>query len=87
MSKKVFIVSSSPRKNGNSDILAESFYKGVIDGGNEAVKINLRENKLKFCTGCMCCADGKRCVIDDFMNGLYDTVQNSDVLVFATPVY
>ena len=33
MSKKVFIVSSSPRKNGNSDILAESFYKGVIESG------------------------------------------------------
>lgn len=87
MGKKVFIVSSTLRKNGNSEILAEAFAKGAREAGNEVVKIDLREKELKFCTGCMYCADGKKCVLDDFVNGIYDEVQNSDVLVFATPVY
>jgi len=34
MSKKVLIISTSPRKNGNSETLADAFLKGVIDGGN-----------------------------------------------------
>ena len=34
MSKKIFIVSSTPRKNGNSDILAEEFARGAREAGH-----------------------------------------------------
>lgn len=85
--KKVFIVSSTPRKNGNSDVLAEEFARGARDAGNEVVKFDIRGKELKFCIGCLSCQSHKGCVLKDCMNDLYDTVQNSDVLVFATPVY
>ena len=44
MAKKVLIISSSPRKGGNSDMLCDEFMKGVLETGNEVEKIFLKEN-------------------------------------------
>lgn len=41
MAKKVLILSSSPRRNGNSDSLANEFMRGAVDAGNEVEKIFL----------------------------------------------
>ena len=45
MSKKVLILSGSPRKNGNSDILYDEFMKGARDSGNEVEKIRVSTKK------------------------------------------
>lgn len=87
MSKKVYIVSSTPRKNGNSQILAEEFARGAIETGHCVTKIDIRDLNLKFCIGCMYCQSHDKCVLDDDMNKLYTDIQSSDVLVFATPIY
>ena len=39
MAKKVLIISSSPRKGGNSDLLCDEFMKGALEAGNEVEKI------------------------------------------------
>lgn len=85
--KKVIVVSSSPRKGGNSEILAERFACGARDAGNEVKFVAVRDTGLKFCTGCMYCNSHEKCVLDDGMNALYDDFQNADVIAFATPVY
>ena len=85
--KKVVIVTSSPRKNGNSEILAQKFAEGAKSAGNEVKTIAVRDIGLKFCTGCLYCNTHDQCVLDDGMNALYESFQNADVLVFATPVY
>lgn len=87
MKKKVFIVSSTPRKNGNSDILADEFARGACDAGHTVTKVNIRDLSLKFCIGCMSCHRSGKCVLNDEMNGLYEKVRSADTLVFATPVY
>ena len=43
MSKKVLIISSSPRKGGNSDVLCDEFLKGAVDAGHNAEKIFLKD--------------------------------------------
>ena len=43
MAKKVLIISSSPRKGGNSDLLCDEFMKGAIEAGNEVEKIFLKD--------------------------------------------
>ena len=53
MNKKVLIISTSPRKNGNSEILADAFLKGTVDGGNTADKISLYDKSIGFCKGCL----------------------------------
>ena len=55
--KKVLIISASPRKNGNSDLLCDEFAKGAIEAGHEVEKIRLAEKKVGFCTGCYACQD------------------------------
>lgn len=87
MSKKVIIVSSSPRKNGNTSILANEFARGAMEAGHTVEIINIRDMKLQFCIGCLACQKMGKCVLNDDMNGLYDSIQNADVLVFATPIY
>ncbi len=85
--KKVLVVSSSPRKGGNSETLAKKFAEGALASGNEVKLINVSDVNLKFCTGCLYCQSHDGCVLNDGMNALYSEFENADVLVFATPVY
>lgn len=41
MSKQVLIISSSPRKGGNSDTLCDQFLKGAAEAGNRWKKSGL----------------------------------------------
>lgn len=43
MNKKVLILSGSPRKDGNSDLLCNEFLKGAVEGGNTVEKIRVAE--------------------------------------------
>ena len=87
MSKKVLIIGTSPRRNGNSNRLAKEFQKGVIEGGNEAEIIFLDDKKINFCRGCFSCMKTKKCIIDDDANEITEKMKNADVIVWATPVY
>ena len=49
MSKTVLIISSSPRKNGNSETLADAFAKGAREAGHSVETVRLREKQLGFC--------------------------------------
>lgn len=53
MSKTVLIVSSSPRKNGNSETLVDAFAKGAREAGHSVETIHLREKQLGFCKGAL----------------------------------
>ena len=55
MAKRILILSSSPRKGGNSDTLCDEFLRGAKETGNEAEKIFLRDKKINYCTGCSTC--------------------------------
>ena len=42
MSKRVLLVSSSPRKDGNSETLADAFAKGAREAGRLAARKQIR---------------------------------------------
>ncbi len=86
--KKVLILSGSPRKNGNSDVLCDEFMKGALKAGNDVEKIRIAEKKIAACTGCYFCKDnGGRCAFNDDMGEILEKILAADVLVLATPVY
>jgi len=88
MSKNVFIVSASPRKHGNSDILCDEFMKGARDAGHNVEKIRLTEKDINYCTGCCSCVGRQgACVQEDDMNEIFTRILAADVLVLASPVY
>lgn len=87
MKKSVLIISSSPRKGGNSEALAAEFSKGALEAGNQVETVYLREKQYGFCRGCLACQGRGRCVIRDDAVEIAAKMHDSDVLVFATPVY
>lgn len=87
MNKKIVVVSSTPRVNGNSEILSKEFIKGAKESGNDATLISIRDLYLKFCIGCLYCQSNGKCVLKDDMNNLYNSISEANVLVFATPIY
>jgi len=88
MEKKVIILSSSPRKGGNSDTLCDRFLAGAQEGGHAVEKIFLRDKAIGYCTGCGACTKGpKKCSQKDDMAKVLDQMVRADVIVMATPVY
>ena len=86
--KKVLILSGSPRKGGNSDILCDQFAKGAKDAGNEVEKIRIAEKRIAPCRACYFCRDhGGECVIKDDMAEVLQKMIDADVIVLASPVY
>lgn len=87
MSKKVLIISASPRKGGNSDSLCDQFLLGAKEAGHNVEKIFLRDCKINYCMGCGVCNNTHTCVQKDDMKDLLEKMVKADVLVLATPVY
>ncbi len=88
MSKKVLILSGSPRKNGNSDILCDEFMRGALESGNDVEKIRVSAKSIHPCLGCYHCKDNNgKCVFDDGMAEILQKMIDADVLVLASPVY
>ena len=85
--KKVLIISTSPRKAGNSQALADAFMKGAKDANNLVEKVELYDKKINFCLGCLACQKSGQCVIKDDANAIVEKMRDADVLVFATPIY
>lgn len=87
MHKKILILSGSPRKGGNSDILCDQFAKGATEAGHEVEKIRIAERNIGYCRGCYMCKDSGECIIKDDMADVLQKMIHADVIVLASPVY
>lgn len=88
MAKRILVLTASPRKNGNSDQLAQSLIDGAQQAGHETFKLDTAFMNIGGCTACdQCWSKGAACVIDDDFHKLEPLLESCDVLVIATPVY
>ena len=85
--KKVLVISSSPRRMGNSDLLADAFIEGAREAGHTVEKINLHDKTIAFCRGCLACLNTHVCVIRDDAVAIAEQMRQADVIAFASPVY
>lgn len=85
--KKVLILSASPRRHGNSDLLCDRFAEGAMTSGHDVEKIFLADKAIGYCRGCGVCNTTHKCIQKDDMAGILDKMVNADVIVLATPVY
>lgn len=86
--KNILILSSSPRRGGNSDTLCDEFLRGSSDAGHKVEKIFLKDKTINYCNGCSTCSRyGKPCPQKDDMAEILDKMLVADVIVMATPVY
>ena len=83
----VLVISSSPRREGNSDLLCDELIRGAKEVGHEVEKIFVRDQKINYCTGCGVCYNTKRCVQKDDMADILVKMIAADVIVLASPIY
>lgn len=87
--KKVIAVLGSPRKKGNSTLLAAEAARGVEDSGGLCESLYLQGMKISPCRACDFCHndESRRCVIDDDMPGVHAKLNEADAFIIASPVY
>jgi multimeric flavodoxin WrbA len=87
--KKAVVILGSPRKNGNSALLARQACKGIKTSGGSYESFYLNGMNIRPCQGCLYCQkhpeDG--CKLQDDMNLIYQELAISDALLIATPIY
>lgn len=85
---KITILNGSPRKE-NTAAMAEAFAEGAREAGHEVEILQVGKMKINGCLGCEYChtkGEGK-CVQKDDMEKVIPAYMDSDMIVFATPIY
>ncbi|MDD5711365.1 MAG: NAD(P)H-dependent oxidoreductase [Smithellaceae bacterium] len=89
---KVMAINSSPRHSGESktELMMSALVEGMREAGAEVSVFNLRQKKLNYCIGCYTCwtkTPGVCIHKDDMTAELYPQWLESDLAVYATPLY
>ena len=88
MSKKILVITGSPRKNGNSFAMTDAFIKAAEEKGHTVTRFDAAAMKIGGCHGCETCySTGKACSFDDDFNTIAPAILEADVIVFTMPVY
>ena len=88
MSKKIVVITGSPRKNGNSFAMTEAFIKAAEDKGHTITRFDAAMENVGGCHACETCfQSGKACSFDDAFNEIAPAILEADGVVFTMPVY
>ncbi len=87
--KKALVLLGSPRRKGNSAILAEAIAGGAKAAGAALETVFLHPLSIASCRACYACQKpkSKGCAIDDDMQPIYRKMLEADAWVIASPVY
>ncbi len=86
--KKIFAINGSPRPSGNTKFLLDAFLRGAEENSAKSTVYRANEINIKNCTGCLRCNLIKKCSIrDDDWENISRNILDSDIIVFASPVY
>jgi multimeric flavodoxin WrbA len=85
----VLVILGSPRRKGNSSLLAQQIAKGAKSGKAKVETLYLHEKSIAPCRACMSCQreNSRGCSIDDDMQEIYAKLLEADAWVIASPVY
>ena len=84
---KILVITGSPRRKGNSAILADNFIKGAEEAGHTVFRFDAAFKKVHPCTGCNHCGMDGPCVFNDDFNEVRSNIIDADAVVFASPMY
>ena len=84
----IVVLSGSPRKGGNTDLLVEAFVKGASEKHNVEVVL-VRDHHINPCIGCDSCfkRENNSCFQNDNMQLIYDKLLHADMLVDVTTLF
>ena len=86
--KKILVLTGSPRKNGNTDKMADAIEKGARTAGHETIRFEAGKKNIGGCHGCNGCwsNDHACCRKDDFWE-LEPLLESCDAIAIITPLY
>ncbi|MCM1150077.1 MAG: flavodoxin family protein [Butyricicoccus sp.] len=88
MSKKVVVITGSPRKKGNSFAMTDAFIKAAEAAGHSVTRFDAALKNVGGCRACETCfKTGKACSFDDDFNNIAPAILEADVIVYTMPVY
>lgn len=88
MSKKIVVITGSPRKNGNSFAMTDTFIRAAQEKGHTVTRFDAALKKVGGCRACETCfSTGKACTFDDDFNTIAPEILEADAVVFTMPVY
>jgi len=84
----IVILSGSPRRGGNSDLMCDAFARGAQANGHTVNKLHIAEMNIAGCKGCFYCrSHNETCVQQDDMHLVDQAMLAADMVVFASPIY
>ncbi len=83
----IIVFSGSPRKGGNTDLLADAFVAGATSHRANVEKIRLIELKYSPCIECGGCDETGKCILKDDLTEIYPKIESADVVVLASPMF
>ena len=88
MSKKVVVITGSPRKDGNSFAMTDAFIRAAEEKGHSVTRFDAAQKNVGGCHACETCyKTGKACSFHDDFNEIAPALLEADVVVFSMPVY
>lgn len=86
--KNILVLTGSPRRGGNSDLMADAFIEGAVAQGHTVTKYEIASKTIGGCKACdKCWSNGDACVFRDDFAELEPLVEAADVLVLVSPLY
>ena len=84
---EITVLMGSPNQRGSTSILVDYFYKGASEAGHNVEIIDVCHADIHPCMGCVSCGYEGPCVQKDDVEIIRQKLLNSDMVVFATPLY
>ncbi len=88
MEKDILVITGSPRRDGNSELMADAFIKGAQAKGHNVTKFSAGRKTIGGCKACgTCWSKGTACSFQDGFTELEPLLERADVVIFASPLY
>lgn len=84
---KVVVLFGSPRRDGNTKQIVDAFCETLKRKGHDIRMLYLNDMNIRPCQGCLACIPEGLCRINDDMKDVRKFIVESDLIVYATPVY
>lgn len=84
----LLVLCGSPRKSGNTEIMANAFAETARENGHEVNVVYASSTRPNPCLACGYCRNNEgECIQQDDMQSVYPLLDEADLVVFASPVY
>lgn len=84
---KILVLTGSPRKYSNSNVMADEFIRGAKENGHDIFRFDAAHSNVHPCIACNRCGKDGPCIFNDDFQKVRENILPADLVVFVTPLY